>query len=361
MYQNSSMAKQTINRPQMPARPLDVASSKERDQIAFSVVVNDFRVLDSSTSHAARIREAHARYGCLSAYLSSQDCGLFQTGQYTPADLQLRNDADAETFIIEALPLVADIPGVHPLGKALALNQQLANMGFLPLVHFAFDEWWSPRHSILQQMELSLNYLLRLVGETAQMPSGKFLKGGFSHVRLDHGTGVARKFARNMAARMIVFPNEIEATWAAIESGLAGHVPEILGFAADFEWLDKTLILGTSGKEIVQRSLQSTIPAVDQIESVWKAANKILAETGINLDIHPGNFIFDRDSGKWWFVDLGPMPCIGSEYFTRSSFEAYFEKCWLSLPELMQQVPIRSTEIGFAGPAPAGFFEWFTR
>lgn len=47
------------------------------------------------------------------------------------------------------------------------------------------------------------------------------------------------------------------------------------------------------------------------------------------LDVHPGNFVWEPNLKRWFFIDLGLIPYIGSDYYYKwDSFEKYYQHVW---------------------------------
>ena len=54
------------------------------------------------------------------------------------------------------------------------------------------------------------------------------------------------------------------------------------------------------------------------------------AEKKIILDIHLGDFIWDKLKRQWYIVDNGSIPDIGKEYYEYSDFEQYYLHIWVN-------------------------------
>ena len=54
--------------------------------------------------------------------------------------------------------------------------------------------------------------------------------------------------------------------------------------------------------------------------------------------------ILYESARKWFFIDTGTIPQIGSEYYDFSTFNDYFINIWQKRKENMKNIPIRSLD-----------------
>lgn len=250
-------------------------------------------------------------------------------------------------------------PGTHPLQRNYMLNIWLAKQGLCPLLQYAFDEWHQPdasnRNFSYDKMkdiaELSVAYLYRIAELTPQ-PTGNSLGTGSYNYILAHEASSVAKIPRNLAAKNFINLEEIKAYQAAIITRLGQYLTDIASYNDETGVIIKEFVPGRTAWDMLENDDFRASPyALDQLKDIYVSACSFYEKTGINLDIHPGNFCWSEHKQQWFLIDAGPMPQIGASYYPRTGFEEYFQKIWLDLRQLIIDVPIRSVDISISASA----------
>ena len=319
-------------------------NEKQKRHLLLAVLYNDLRLFeDSPEKRLAYIRQ----------FLSS-NCSHTQIYNEQRLDLQM-NVNNWQEQIIRANYTLSWIPGTKPLERAFILNKWLVEEGFCPLVHFAFDQWYEIGLSTIKTdltaleylVDLSTTYLYRLIPVSEPFVTKSLLGvGAYTNVYRSNDGFIAHKVPKNMASYYFASEEEYKASRFAEKTDLAAYIPRTLRYNPQNRIIERELITGTGGIELLQDpGFRSNPFAIDDLRGIYDAACSIYTTSGINFDIHPGNIMWSKDRKNWVLVDLGPMPYIGAEYFPRDSFELYFKKIWLSRNYLMDNVPFRSLNI----------------
>jgi|LNFM01.1.fsa_nt_gb hypothetical protein len=332
----------------------------EKDTVCYASVFNDLRLVEAD----AEVR--HERVRNLSRQWLERPTP-FVAGHPWPRDyaesaMQVPTLHDWSTTLVHLAGRLCQRPGSSPFDRALRLNRHLAAHGLCPLLHYAFDDWHCPEADPHASVDLSTTFLYRLVGEVPVPDANLIGSGAYAHVLRRGGKAghSVDKIPRNLAARRFAMHQEFMLSRYLASTALAPYLTPLLAYDDATGSLERTLVDGPSGTALLCNwRFADDIIGRDQLKEIWSFANCLLAEHRINLDIHPGNFRWCSKQGRWFLVDLGPMPRIGADYYPRDSFDAYLEKCWIDLHALMSAVPIRSTDLDVRAAVPAGFYQTF--
>lgn len=237
------------------------------------------------------------------------------------------------------------------IDSGFLLNLWMASQGMCPFVRHAFFKWHDLKddNDVRLLAELSPTYLYKLVPYvcTTQSKGEKYLaSGAYGDVYLSDNQQAVTKYPKNLAAHVFMNSLEIVSYEAGQKTVMKKYLPRVLDFDADSAIIKKQYIDGVSGWKLLEDDDFRQEPyALNQIAEIYDSACAIYRESGINMDIHPGNFQWNSQKSQWYLIDFGCMPQIGADYFPRENFAAYFQKIWLDLHRLMKEVPIRSLDI----------------
>lgn len=315
---------------------------KERENILLRSLLNDTRLATDSLEVRTFLIES----------VLVQPSSQFREMLCLSQDKKLTE----ENFLSDLVDMwgaFCQIPGTKLIERSFALNVSLFNSGLCPLIMFSFDNWKNidNERDLIDLIELSTSFLYRLVDYSSSDKNelGKFLgKGGYSNVFLSKDGKVVSKIPRNFAQFLFGADEEFAVSKLLEVSPVAQYVPRLLGYDSENRIISREFIDdGVDGVTMLKEQKQILeIPMMrNQLNEFYMYACYLWSKFGINLDIHPGNFLWSTKRGRWFFVDIGPMPKIGAEYFPRNGFDSYFKKVWCDLHRLMVDVPIRSVDV----------------
>lgn len=234
------------------------------------------------------------------------------------------------------------------------LNILLVRNNLCPLLHFGFNKWYdiSEKNStsdIFALIEFSTVYLYRLalINNKISITNGVHLVNG-SHNSIFFNEMKDRiiKVPTSIAAKYFLNDQEIKVTKLLLKTSLKKYIPNIISFRNKTGIITRQYISGKTGHELLAINFFAKNPkAIKELKIIFNLYQTFTIKTKIKLDIHPGNFIWSAEKEKWFFVDSGPIPLIGSEYFPLDSFEKYFKKIWIQRYERMRKFPIRSVDL----------------
>lgn len=238
--------------------------------------------------------------------------------------------------------------------SSVILNIWLARNNFCPFLRFAFDQWYdiSPKNNHSQiplLVEFSTVYLYRLARINEQINvHGIHLANG-SHNSLFHikKTKQLKKIPISVAAEYFINAQEVITTRILSKSSLKKYIPHLLGYDKTTKIITRQFITGETGHELLTTNFfDKNIEAIKNLKKFFVLYKKTKRMLGINLDIHPGNFVWSKEKQQWFLIDVGPIPLIGSNYFPLNSFKSYFQKIWIERHLRMKKLPIRSVDLG---------------
>jgi len=319
-------------------------SQPQREVILITSLYNDLRLYEDSPT---------ARLALVQQFIDPQSGPYQKKFSGLKLDKQLHR-VNWQCQISQASRYLSAIPGTKPLERSFVLNLWLFKLGFCPLIHFAFDQWYdfgthtvNDKKLIDELADLSTTFLYRLVPVSSSPASMQLIGvGAYSNVYRSADEKTAFKVPRNLAALSFAHEEEYRAYNYAQNTTLADFLPSGMKFDKRSGVIERQYIEGTTGFKLLAREDFLKQPyGFEQLKEIFEAACLHYYQNRINFDIHPGNLMWSHPIQRWFLVDVGPMPEIGANYFPRHDFQTYFKKIWLSLYGLMATVPIRSLDI----------------
>ena len=242
------------------------------------------------------------------------------------------------------------------LGKwesSVILNIWLARNNFCPLLCFAFDKWHDISKNndcslIASLVDFSTVYLYRLapINRLVNVHGVHFADGSHNSLFLIKENEQIKKVPRSIGAKSFINDQEIRITKLLLKSALKKYVPYLIGYDKITKVITRQYITGKTGHELLATDFfNKSTEAIDDLKIFFDLYKKTMKRLGIKLDIHPGNFVWSEKEQKWFLVDTGPIPLIGSDYFPLNSFEMYFQKIWIERHKRMKEMPIRSVDL----------------
>lgn len=239
--------------------------------------------------------------------------------------------------------------------SSVALNIWLARNNLCPFLRFAFDQWHDisqkNNHSAIPSLvEFSTVYLYRLTQINKQITAHSihFADGSHNSLFLIKKTERIEKIPRSVAANYFINDQEVKITKLLFKSALKKYIPHLLGYDKTTKIIARQYIIGKTGHELLATNFfDKNTEAIKDLKKFFNLYKKVTRKLGINLDIHPGNFVWSKEKQQWFLVDTGPIPAIGSNYFPLNSFKSYFQKIWIERHLRMKKLPIRSVDLGF--------------
>lgn len=316
-------------------------NSKEQEYIFIIAFYNNLRLYEE---------DPKKRYSIIIELFDNKKNDLLKKFK----DLKLEtfnNNSPWKTQIEKINYQISKIPGTKPLERSLILNIWLYRSGLCPFVRFAFDKWYEidiNSGKIIEELaDLSTTYFYRLIPIKEEFdPQLKIGAGAYSNVYRSENGKTIYKVPRNLASSKFASYHEYKSSIYAQQTELAPYLPKLINFDEVTGMIEREFINGISGAELLKNLSCKDFPYdLNQIKEIYDAADLIFKRDRINFDIHPGNMMWSYYHKKWFLVDLGPMPEIGSDYFPRGNFNEYFKKIWLDRCRLMIEVPIRSLDI----------------
>ena len=238
--------------------------------------------------------------------------------------------------------------------SSVVLNIWLARNNFCPLLCFAFDQWhdisqknnYSPIPSLV---EFSTVYLYRLapINKQVNVRGVHLADGSHNSLFLIKETGQIEKIPRSVATEYFINDQEVKITKLFFKSALKKYIPRLVGYDKTTKIITRQYITGKTGHELLATNFfDKNTEAIKDLKKFFDLYKKAVRKLGINLDIHPGNFVWSKEKQQWFLVDTGPIPSIGSDYFPLNSFKSYFQKIWIERHLRMKKLPIRSVDLG---------------
>jgi len=324
----------------------------QKRALFYTAIYNDLRVLDDDP--AWRMKVVHERFSTTLERLKSR---------FNP--VSLRGEIHAGNWqdkIRESNYALHNLIGTKPIERSFALNTWLYEHGICPLVRFAFDKWYEiptgkndHATTVIEQLaDMSTTYLYRnapikIAPEYADRPI--YGQGAYSNVYTSSDGKAIFKVPHNIAAWHFVTDMEVDIYNHLADTDMRAYIPTIVSYDPSRKIIEKEFKAGTAAWDMLDDpQFQKDTPGLEQIRKIYEHCNALYMEQGINLDIHPGNFLWSEKEKSWSFIDLGPMPEIGAEYFPRDDFDAYFKKIWLDLYPTLRSLRYRSLDLGTKQP-----------
>ena len=231
--------------------------------------------------------------------------------------------------------------------KTLKLNTILFKNHLCPLVCYAFGKWQFDSNitqiMVYNILELTIMSVYRIVPNTAPQVDGFLLndKGGIFDIYKTYDNKLVRKSPKSYAAFSFLAQQEFESyKFFSQNSELLEYLPDVYMLNTQNMVLSHSFIKGDSGDNMLMNNKPITNIQKQDLAKFYDIYLKY-PEMRF-LDIHPGNFIWDSEKNRWFFIDMGLIPYIGSEYYKKSCFNEYYHDVWETRLWQMAHVPIRS-------------------
>jgi hypothetical protein len=262
--------------------------------------------------------------------------------------LKLRRDSS--TLLADLGAAVTAVPpsAERQLGLAVALH----SLGLPPMLTYAFNDWQLQARSSLelgrQLGELAVMGLYRLVDKpAATSATGPALASGAIADIVRSSANRVTKVPKNYAAHAVLLPAEYENFGRLAGAGLGDRIPRRARFDAATASLSRSYVQGPDGEAVLREQRELSPHQRADLATLYDRLQETMSNAALVLDLHPGNFIWDKEFQRWLLVDLGPIPVIGSSEYIGSSFENYYRHTWLNRRWREQVEPVRSLDYDF--------------
>ena len=192
-------------------------------------------------------------------------------------------------------------------------------------------------------------YLYRLaqINKTISLKNGiRLVDGSHNSLFLNETDGLIIKIPTSIAAKCFLNDQEIKIAKLLLKSPFKKYIPNIISYRKRTGIIVRQYIIGKTGHELLATNFfVKNKKAIEELKIIFGMYQNLATKIKVKLDIHPGNFIWSIKNQKWFLIDTGPIPVIGSEYFPLDSFKKYFEKIWIQRYERMKNFPIRSVDL----------------
>ncbi len=237
--------------------------------------------------------------------------------------------------------------------SSVMLNIWLAYNNLCPFLRFAFNRWYdisqsSDRSTVLSLIEFSAIYLYRLavIDKKVGVHSIHFADGSHNSLFLTKETEQIKKVPKSVGAIYFINDQEVKITNTLLRSELKKYIPHLLSYDETTKVITRQYINGETGHKLLRTNFfDRNTSAIEDLKEFFRLYKKVARRLKINLDIHPGNFVWSKEKHQWFLIDTGPIPLIGSGYFPLSSFKRYFQKIWTERHKRMREIPIRSVNL----------------
>ena len=233
--------------------------------------------------------------------------------------------------------------------KTLIFNTWLFKNNLCPLLCFAFGAWQVEpevtEDKLQDIIELTIMSVYRIVAHAPEKDDKTLFNdsGGVFDVHITEDKQHIKKYPKNYAALAFLAQQEVESfEYFGKIPGLKQFLPLMYSLDAQSKVLTHTFINGISGDDILKTIGHLTGKQKKQLASFYDIYMKY-PEMRF-LDVHPGNFIWEPKTERWFLIDLGLIPKIGSDYYKWDNFDMYFHNVWETRLWQMKNVPIRSLD-----------------
>lgn len=238
--------------------------------------------------------------------------------------------------------------------KTLMFNNLLFKSDLCPLLCYAFGSWQiSPeltKDNLLNIIELTIMYMYRIVpNKTENMDKLSFVnKGGVFNVCILENQKQVLKYPKNYAAKAFLAQQESDSyRYFAKNPEMKPFLPNFYTFDTERKIIAHTFINGISGDDILEMGGQLNEKQKSELAKFYNIYMKY-PEMRF-LDVHPGNFVWEPNLKRWFFIDLGLIPYIGSDYYYKwDSFEKYYHHVWGTRLWQKKNIPVRSLDYALA-------------
>lgn len=267
-----------------------------------------------------------------------------------------RTNLDSSNYSKKILEIDTLLQTIQPSNKWMAstiLNVWLIQNNLCPFLRFAFNQWYNisqnnTRSVIPSLVELSTMYLYRLAStkDLISIHGIHFADGAHNSLFLLEETKRIKKIPRSIGAKYFINDQEVKTTKLLLKTTLKDYIPRLVSYNKTTKVITRQYIKGSTGHKLLTSNFfNNNKRAIKDLKRFFRHYKGIRKKFKINLDIHPGNFIWSGKERRWFFVDTGPIPFIGSEYFPLDSFENYFQKVWIERHQRIKDTPTRSVNL----------------
>ncbi len=237
--------------------------------------------------------------------------------------------------------------------SSVMINICLAQNNLCPFLRFAFNQWHdisqSNAYSLIPSLiEFSTVYLYRLapINKKVDVCGVYFADGSHNSLFLIKETKQIKKVPKSIGAVSFINDQEVKTIRTLLNSELKKYIPHLLSYDKFTKVITRQYINGGTGHKLLTTNFfDKDTDAIEDLKEFFHLYKKVARMLKINLDIHPGNFVWSKEKHQWFLVDTGPIPLIGSEYFPLNSFEDYFQKIWIERHKRIKEMPIRSVDL----------------
>ena len=233
--------------------------------------------------------------------------------------------------------------------KSLKLNTQLFKCNFCPLICYAFGKWQIGSDITTTMfydiLELTVMSVYRVAPHTLPSITGTLLNdaGGIFDIYITPDDKLVTKLPKNYAAFSFLAQQEFDSyKFFAKNAKFSKYLPSVYELDKKTMILTHSFIAGDSGDHMLMHDIHIT--------DAQRADLARFYDIYLNcpemqfLDIHPGNFIWSERQGQWFFIDMGLIPYIGSDYYKWPCFDDYYHNVWETRLWQMKNIPIRSLD-----------------
>ncbi|MEV0774051.1 hypothetical protein [Nocardia salmonicida] len=231
--------------------------------------------------------------------------------------------------------------------KQLGLALDMHEHGLAPVLTYAFNLWIAtaadPKTVGRRLAELTVMGLYRLA-EAQKPPPDTTRIGSGSAADVIRTGGQVCKYPRNYAAREVLLPLEYANYQILAQTCLSDRIPTDADFDPGTRTLSHDYVPGDDGESILRSGSPPNLQQQSDLRSLHAALLRELPAHRLILDLHPGNFVWNRASARWVLVDIGPIPVVGSEEYATEDFTAYYAHTWQNRLTREREEPIRSID-----------------
>lgn len=239
-----------------------------------------------------------------------------------------------------------------PFIVSLIINSELLSARCCPILFYAFNRWLFRMETDLKYtaelLELTFSGIFRSIQYNSEyknmqkslIPFNK--NGGIFDIFYSELYQTVYKLPKNLAAVKFLAVQEYQAYQYFINTPLREFLVSGVEYEEDHAVLSHRFIEGKSGENFLFEDIilnERQLNSLEHFYDLYKSLHSLL-----KLDIHPGNFIWSEQEEKWYFIDTGTIPQIGSDYYEFSNFKEYFINIWQKRRENMKNIPIRSLD-----------------
>lgn len=237
------------------------------------------------------------------------------------------------------------------ISRAVLLNLILYKSGLCPLIVYSFYKWqWGKEYPnrLERLVEFSLTYLYRMVPSFPNYCPDNYIKvdccGSTCNLYFNQSNNTICKSPKNLAAYLYLLPQEYSNAIVLKHSSLKCFLAQEYKYDYNERKLYHKMVQGKTGEYYLFNHIRLSNIQIQSLRNFYNAyINR--KHKDIILDVHPGNFVWDKIKKQWYIVDIGSIPDIGKEYYVYRDFETYLENIWINREQNMKKYPIRSINL----------------